>query len=66
MTDRCGCATESQIVWFFEKPTVLVCWFCERTANYYEETKCRFCGRDMVRFTALQAELDTSLESVAI
>lgn len=41
-----------QIVWFFGKPTVLVCPECEVVASYYTDTTCRTCGGPFVHFTA--------------
>ena len=38
------CACENQIVWHFDKPTIVVCEECERT--YYHDVKnCPTCGR---------------------
>jgi hypothetical protein len=41
-----------QIVWFFDKPTVLVCPHCEEVAPYYDVQTCRTCGGPYVEFTA--------------
>ncbi len=37
------CSCHKQIVWFFEKPTVIVCEKCEKTFHYSDE-KCDICG----------------------
>ena len=46
----CNCACFKQIVWFFEKPTVIVCEKCEKTF-YYTATKCDVCSGELSHYT---------------
>ncbi len=44
-----GCACHKQIVWFFDKPTVVVCKKCEKTF-YHDVTHCNECGKPVTYF----------------
>jgi hypothetical protein len=44
----CNCV--HQIVWYFEKPTVIVCEECEITLDYSKKT-CPNCGGEVTYFT---------------
>jgi len=44
-----GCACYKQIVWYFEKPTVIVCERCEKTFNYLDKV-CNECGGKLSYF----------------
>jgi rRNA maturation endonuclease Nob1 len=46
---KCNCACHSQIVWFFDKPTVIVCKECEKTFHYTAQ-KCDECGGRLTSF----------------
>jgi len=46
-TKKCEC--HKQIVWFFEKPTVVVCRKCEKTIHYSKK-ECPFCGGKLSHF----------------
>lgn len=46
-SNKCACL--KQIVWFFEKPTIIVCEKCEITLHY-EDQKCRICGGKLTKF----------------
>jgi len=43
------CACDKQIVFFFEKPTIIVCEDCEVTL-YYDADKCPHCGKKTTEF----------------
>ena len=47
---KCNCACCTQIVWFFDKPTVLVCEECEKTFHYTAK-KCDCCNKELTHFT---------------
>ncbi len=42
------CECGKQIVWFFEKPTVIVCERCEKTFHYKSKF-CDICGGKLTR-----------------
>jgi len=41
-----SCACEHQIVWHFDKPTIVVCEECERTL-WHDWKTCPICGNDV-------------------
>ncbi len=41
--EKRNCACYKQIVWFFEKPTIIVCEKCEKTFHYLAKY-CNECG----------------------
>jgi len=43
------CACHKQIVWFFDKPTIIVCENCERTFHYTYKI-CPECGLNLSYF----------------
>ena len=44
-----SCACGKQIVWFFDKPTIIVCEDCEKTFHY--TAKVCDCGKKLTYFT---------------
>ena len=50
-----NCAFHKQIVWFFDKPTVIVCESCERTF-YHDITICPECRDEVTYFTKEDGE----------
>lgn len=44
-----SCNCEYQIVWYFEKPTIVVCENCERTLHF-EYTECPICKEEVSYF----------------
>ena len=51
----CKCACHKQIVWFFGKPTVIVCESCEKT--FYHDVKyCDECDDKVTYFTKEEDE----------
>ena len=49
MTEIQNCACHKQIIWFLEKPTIVVCEKCEKTFHYTDE-KCDECGGELTYF----------------
>ncbi len=50
-----NCACNKQIVWFYEKPTVIACKECEIT--FYHETRtCPYCDREVSYFVEEEEE----------
>jgi predicted RNA-binding protein with PUA domain len=47
MSKACGCG--KQIVWFFDKPTIVVCENCE-VALYFDHKHCPHCGGKVTEF----------------
>jgi predicted amidophosphoribosyltransferase len=43
------CNCEYQIVWHFDKPTIVVCENCERTL-YYDYQQCPVCKQEVTYF----------------
>ena len=50
------CNCQSQIVWYFDKPTVYVCVACE-IALHYSEEKCPRCGGPITAFKCEESDL---------
>jgi len=50
-----GCMCEAQIVFFFEKPTIVVCEECERTL-YYDCEVCPICSEPVTYFVREEDE----------
>ena len=42
-----------QIVWYFDKPTIVVCETCE-VPLYYDVKKCPYCSGEVTYFTKEQ------------
>ena len=51
---ECNCGI--QIVWFYDRPTILACLKCERTADHHERNTCRVCGAPLVSFVPADPE----------
>ena len=49
MADNKACACNKQIIFFFGKPTIVVCEECEITL-YYDMKNCPYCGAETVEF----------------
>lgn len=47
------CACNKQIVWFFEKPTIIACKNCEIT--FYHDVKvCPYCHKEVSYFEEVE------------
>ena len=49
------CACHKQIVWFFDKPTIIVCEQCEKTFHFTDK-RCDECKGKLTEFTREQRE----------
>ena len=49
MSKKETCACHKQIVWFYEKPTVIVCEDCEKTFHY-TAFECDLCQGKLTHF----------------
>lgn len=43
-----NCACNKQIIWFFDKPTIVACENCEIT--FYYDRICPYCGEEVSYF----------------
>ena len=48
--EKIHCNCENQIVWYFEKPTVIICEECEITLHFSQK-KCPKCGGKVSYYT---------------
>ena len=51
-----SCACNKQIVWFFEKPTIIVCKDCEITF-FYDVEECPHCNKKTTSFIEEEVNL---------
>lgn len=49
------CACGHQIIWFFEKPTIIACEKCEVTF-YHNVKECPYCGKKTTEFVKKEEE----------